>query len=400
MADSVEASKSKEISGEFNASTNAEDLLAQLPQPDVTAVVEAVATDPWANSPWTAGVDTANLERPARIMTDAEIEAAKAKPEWVVKAERKEAITEASLSITIDKAALATILDGRPDLISHGNAADSLDRAREIEAQIERRADLQRTIDAIAALPEHLNFQPGITLVLGENGVGKSTLAKALQLAAEVAEWVDQFGGTFEEAKKMVLQGSDSARSTSSVRVQMSGLAPDIARAITVDEMQNYGYLRYYDAAELMGSKVEKQLSSAMDYRLNSQIDGSRNRSHRQTIDADLFEYVKANTERELAIRRARAENHPHPLEEDGAPNYHANRSSEGPQIYFFDEPEVGMSPRRQRALEAQLKAITMPGSVLIIPTNSTVLYDTDLPRIDLEFPERGIFGPSEYPED
>ena len=49
-------------------------------------------------------------------------------------------------------------------------------------------------------------------------------------------------------------------------------------------------------------------------------------------------------------------------------------------------------------------QSVTNPDSahganMVIVPTNSVILFKSDLPRIDLDFPERGIHRPSDYPE-
>ena len=304
--------------------------------------------------------------------------------------------------MTLDRAAIKRIVDNHPELLGEQPSSSMFDKdGSKAAAEREvRRADLQATADALAALPEHLDFQPGITLIFGENGLGKSTLAKSLRFAAEIQDRVedDMFGEppTLEEARKQVLTKSGSSISTESVATEMSGMAPFIAGQISVDTMASYGHLRYYDAAQIMGQLTEQVASDAMDYRLHSQIDVGAGRSHRQTIDGGLFDFVANQTNKALAVRSQRAE-----YEARGEEIPRRLRSSnEGPQLYFFDEPEVGMSPRRQRQLIDQLNEITYPGSVIIVPTNSILMYDSDLPRIDLEHPERGIFKPSDYPDD
>ena len=104
-------------------------------------------------------------------------------------------------------------------------------------------------------------------------------------------------------------------------------------------------------------------------------------RSHRQSVD-NFFEWKKKEKDRVIEARNE------------------GKRVSEGPQVYFIDEPETGLSPRRHLKLEEIIHDCTIEGSIVILPTNSTVLYGSDLPRIDLEHPERGIFRPSDYPED
>jgi energy-coupling factor transporter ATP-binding protein EcfA2 len=386
-----EAEQSGHQAEEFKSAIDAADLMATLP--DATTTPEAKSADPWAASPWDAPGNT-NLRRlPNKAIT---AEQAVEKSAWQVREERKEAITEAHLSVTLDRAAIRRIVDEHPELLGEQRSSYY---GREAEAAAERAAraaDLQATADALAALPEHLDFQPGITLIFGENGLGKSTLAKALRLAAQVQEWTDDDSRgevyTLDEARDFVLSPGDN--STSGIETLMSGMAPYIARHVSIDSMANYGAMHYYDAAQVMGQHTQRQISIVEDYRMNSTIDVGAGRSHRQTVD-DMFDHVGENTKRERARRTERAE-----YEARGEERPGRTRSNEGPQLYFFDEPEVGMSPSRQRRLIEQLTEITFPGSVIIVPTNSIVMYESDLPRIDLEHPERGIFRPSDYPDD
>jgi predicted ATPase len=353
--------------------------------------------NPWANSPWVAA-SKENLTPPPKPEPTAVEKSAEdaANERRRAREERQEALTEAQLSITIDKQALSTLLDDHPELLGEEPEPSVFRKAEDIARErADRRADMQRTLDALMALPEHLSFQPGITLIVGENGLGKSTLAKALRFAAKVVDRAEFFDDDLEEVKEWELDMSTAGKSSNTFERDMSGMAPYIARHLNVDAMQNFGHLRYYDSAEIMGAHNQKRQEMANDYRIDYSVDAAEGRSHRQTIDRDLFSYIKDQTDKELVRRQRKTV----AIASGEVASKGAPHSSEGPQLYFFDEPEVGMSPSRQRRLQEQLMEITYPGSALIIPTNSIVMYDSDLPRIDLEYPERGIFQPSEYPE-
>jgi predicted ATPase len=76
-------------------------------------------------------------------------------------------------------------------------------------------------------------------------------------------------------------------------------------------------------------------------------------------------------------------------------------RMGGGDGMLVFDEPEQGLSPAGQLKLAEQL-ASQVDGEIIdkmLVPTNNVVLFLSDLPRLDLEHPERGIHRPSEYGE-
>jgi len=290
---------------------------------------------------------------------------AQEKATWDIRRERKEAIRESRFDVSLDRTSIANLLRNRPDFLPT--------KAEEQGGQ--RQAELRRTLDVIASLPEKIHFEPGITLIVGENGIGKSTLGRALQLAAKIREYLDDETSGERDYNSVADKVLDP-RHVPDFEPALTGLSPHIARHITVDELASYGSLTYYDASLLIGSH------NAFEHKFKDRdapgVDLGDGKSHRQYIDWSLFEFLQQEKER--------AEQH--------------EAWSNGPQIYFIDEPEIGMSPRRHKEIVEQLLNSTINGSILIIPTNSIVLYETDIPRIDLEHPERGIFRPSEFPED
>jgi len=259
--------------------------------------------------------------------------------------ERREAVTQAAFEVTLNKGRLAsiTVIEGRA---TNGSTDD--------EGQ---RAQLERCLERVRRLPEHLKFEPGITLIIGENGSGKSTLARALFMAMEYAAHV-QDNGDPEAAHTLVFTKSGDPSAT--------GLIPEIGKSITVDNLQNglgLTSVNYYDAPALTGLHIDNVLEDPFFH-------DDHFRSHRQTVDF-AFSQIREGKDR-----------------------------GEHPGVYIIDEPETGMSPRRHRGIAEELYGSTVDNSIIITPTNSVVLFESDLPRIDLDFPERGIHRPSEYPID
>lgn len=70
----------------------------------------------------------------------------------------------------------------------------------------------------------------------------------------------------------------------------------------------------------------------------------------------------------------------------------------EMPVLIILDEPESGMSPKRQQALSEEFRSLleaAPPGSMLLVATNSPELaLHSTYPRIDLDEPEKGIQNP------
>lgn len=70
------------------------------------------------------------------------------------------------------------------------------------------------------------------------------------------------------------------------------------------------------------------------------------------------------------------------------------------PLLFIVDEFETGISAFRHMNIEQELANFVAPGSTTIAATNSPILVGfTDLPRVDLRYPERGVHRPSDYGE-
>ena len=237
--------------------------------------------------------------------------------------------------------------------------------------------ELDRIKEVLMKLPEQLEFKPGITLIVGENGSGKTTLALALYYLTRIESSFayNSFVQNREEAEKDTLE--PSGFEGESVEIKNSGLAPYITKA-----MSTHRYARteedevfwYYDFAKEAGriAGIDNQLASEAWMRREQEGIGRNRESNRQSVDRVLVERIHR--------------------QKDWA---------KGPQINFFDEPEVGMSPMRHVKLLEEIESFSREKSIAIVPTNSPVLFaNPDIPRIDFRYPERGIFKPTDYPEE
>lgn len=266
---------------------------------------------------------------------------------------RKEKITEAAFEVTLDKEKLAEIS------IPEGRDKDSF---REEKSQ---KQELEECLERIKKLPEHLKFDPGITIIIGRNGLGKSTLARALFMAMQYQEKIED-GEDPAMAERLIFSRPKKANSI--MQEDWLGLVPEIGKTVKVDVLKDgtvgVGAGTYYDATPLTG------LNISAGYMRDSFFHDRYFRSHRQTIDFAFGELTRVK------------------------------KSGQNPGIYFIDEPETGMDPKRHKGIVKEIEELTIKNSIMIIPTNSTVLFDSDLPRIDLDNPERGIHRPSQYPID
>ena len=361
------------------------------PNPSTPDTVEAEPTssDPWENSPFGSSltgdgsstvIDVPPTFAPVPVLQEKSVpeEVTDEKPMWLIREEQKEQITSAEFDVRIDTEAISSILRDHPELLpSDDKSWHSWDSGQPED----RRIEIQRTLDALAALPERLHFEVGITLIVGENGIGKSTLARALNASAGLRDWAQDHPDESEEKVERMRSffTGESNNGGNAYDVLPSPLVNLISPLVTVDNLLNFGHLRYHDLTIVMGSDAHR------GYATSRGSDEERTlvvpRSHRQSVD-NFFEWKKIEKDRVIEARNE------------------GKRVSEGPQVYFIDEPETGLSPRRHLKLEEIIHDCTIEGSIVILPTNSTVLYGSDLPRIDLEHPERGIFRPSDYPED
>lgn len=345
---------------------------------------------PTAPNPWANLAPQAPKEKPRTARKkEPEIssETAQAMKRFKEDIRQKEELGKAQFEVTMDSNALEKIVVPEPrGLPEQPSKFDVEDYERTMKVHRE----LMALKDRMLKLPEKLQFQPGVTLIVGENGAGKSTLAKALFLRATcevgtLREKIDAVfmkrGDEFEHAGEVTHRITLEPAPTDyqSSWLNQAGLAPDIAKAMVADNFYastgNSESVKYEDFPEKIGESRGLDEKYALAGMTSGKFEGydkplyGQYRSHRQTVDKTIE-----------GIKRE-------------------NEWDNGPKIYFFDEPETGMSPRRHKHLEQDIMNTVGENSITICPTNSMVLFDSDLPRIDLDYPERGIHRPGQYPE-
>lgn len=307
----------------------------------------------------------------------------------------------AELTLRIDKAALDSIAVTTPPAEEAPGYHRTLEEAQSaIDA---KKSELEGVIDRIKRLPEELRFQPGITLIVGENGGGKSSLARALFLVGKYHRRVEssrEFYASREipeyeqKTDEQIVEGAyndvfQPKSGNDAEELAMAGVGAYIAPAmIEGTSFVTEGTVTYVDAGEAYGRAQTQTKADLQDSRMSVpkygsgmvttetiEIKGKGSfgvKSTRQTVDAYLADYKQTR------------------------------KSSHTGAIEFIDEPETGMSPRRHQHLEDEIYDVfgsAGDGNIVIVPTNSVVLFQSDLPRIDLDYPERGIHRPSEFPD-
>jgi len=253
---------------------------------------------------------------------------------------------QASLTVGFDKVTLAKLV---PESVFD-------DRTWEREAKIAR---LEQTLEVYKRLPERLHFDAGITAIFGDNGAGKTLLADIVIMAIHMEVFRQGKGLSFDDD---ILP---KYRSQSGKFIpQLPGRLHSGPDAYGEDEHRAFvsrlaACMRVHEAALFSKDKYDLADANRSPAALGNVAVGM---SSRQAVD-----YVK-NDKRHFRFK---------------------------PSIIMQDEPELGLSPRRQLTLVEELTAqASTSGAVELVPSNSIVLFESDVPRIDLDFPEKGIHRP------
>lgn len=288
--------------------------------------------------------------------------------------EVKKGIEKAALGIHLDRVAIKNILNDHPEILPRHGMDFGIEENETIYAQ--RREELQKVLDSISSLPEDLVFEPGITLIVGENGTGKSTFERAIQLRVLLESRYQEGLGrdlSFAEFMQRQLDPEKFSLTNSPNEPTPSPLSILLVPHISLSSFESQADHFYLDAPVISGYKD----SLGKDI---VEMDMTYGGSHGQTSQGALEHLEDRKAEYNNAVSRKIL-------------------PTLGPGVIFMDEIETGLSPQNHRKLPGRIGDALIEGSIALFATNSVVMYDTDLPRIDLSNPQLGIHKPSEHSE-
>lgn len=211
-------------------------------------------------------------------------------------------------------------------------------------------------------LPETLTFKDQVVLIVGENGSGKTALARAI-FAARARSLKEQNPGA--RTNDFLLDNEEPAATLQEILAVKERRDNADFLSIFIEGTEVMSEIRKWakeEAYRNQGDRAEDLSGGAYTHSLSS----------RQLFEQATHDIKKMGTEFNKGF--------PH-------------------VDLLFDEPEQGLSPQRQIDLPAQLPHFVDEKDTLLVPTNNLALFLSDLPRIDLNYPERGVFRPSEYGE-
>lgn len=216
--------------------------------------------------------------------------------------------------------------------------------------------------DWLMCLPEALRFDKPVTLIVGENGSGKTSMAKAiLNARARAAQEKDPKANVFD----LILDKEEPAALLRNVLECTEERRGGNFEAYLIEGTDVISRMRDWQKGQMKLGQDRMEVLSGGSY--------THRLSTRQLVDQALGEIKEG-------INKMTRSHAPH-------------------IDFMFDEPEQGMSPRRQLELPREMAEFIEEGDTLLVPTNNLALYLSDLPRLDLNQPERGVFQPSEYGE-
>ncbi len=310
-------------------------------------------------------------------------------------------------------------------LVEQAELVVGIDRAK-LQA-LELPAKLEHLRETFMRLPERLEFRPGVNLIFGPNGSGKTTFARAINYAIESEA---RYQGHIEEGKseEEARKWADSTfelprnRGTSFEEYITAGAAPLIASTLRIEEYATNTCTIYCNSQEQVGRHMQLNREMARQPRVRDigpffEISGdahssdelledaSQNLSARQTVDRDIEGFLdisfslKWNAKDDGSIELPDweiPEEFSKMSRHKALGRFGLNRKRKYyPGIAFIDEPETGMDVQRHLALPNNIKTWYPEGSIMVVPTNSTELYRSNHSRIDLTKPELGIFTPT-----
>lgn len=269
---------------------------------------------------------------------------------------------------------------------------------------VERYPDQREMFEKFSRLPP-VTFERGkVNFIFGPNGCGKSTLANAVFLAAEVAQRTQRImtrlpetglgdneedGVRLEDAQKEAMDHVlHPSRMDRSAVVDLIGMAAaprlveDGALVLTQFQVRG-GYggeksdlisdtptVHRIAVQDVLGEERMRENSFMRDQRLKFSRGGqgfSKTQSHYAESGASARQMVEAKLKEEFEFMNSGS-------------------------IIIMDEAAFGLSPKRQEEYIKMLEQLAQEKDLIIIaPENSGYAFDAATARIDLENPERGL---------
>lgn len=246
------------------------------------------------------------------------------------------------------------------------------------------------TLDAILRLPDLLAIPKQTMLIIGPNGIGKSTLLGVIDMLGSAVRSM-KYNESWENAISM----ATSTRNREATEVKKMGLAPNIARHVTVvDGVDNIGTTRYWRIPEEIG-KLWNQLS--VDEQGYNRVDYVLNKATGKTVPVETFNRGTAardagviGSTQQILDQRVFGF-----MEQDIA-------SGQGPFTELLDEPTSNADLQRSLGLISELEQMSArqkDRAHFIIATNEGLLaLNRNVSRIDMAHPERGVHLGRDYP--
>ncbi|MCA9332906.1 AAA family ATPase [Candidatus Saccharibacteria bacterium] len=310
-------------------------------------------------------------------------------------------------------------------LVEQAELVIGIDRSKLSELRLSPR--LEHLRETFQKLPERLEFRPGVNLIFGPNGSGKTTFTRAIHYAIEAHDrYQDRIleGDSEEDAINFANAVFELPKNRGShfEDYLMAGAAPQIASCINIERYANNTYPRYCNAQEEVGRQLQLQREMASQHSFRElgsffEFDGpahssdklledaSQNLSARQTVDRDIETFLDVS----FTMRRWNTDHSTEVEFPDWEIPEEFSKMSRGralgrlglqrkrdyyPGITFVDEPETGLDVQRHINLPESIQTWYPKGSIMVVPTNSTELFRSNLPRINFITPEKGIYIP------
>ena len=251
--------------------------------------------------------------------------------------ETAENVTSKSLEVEIDASEIDNLIS---EAESNRNIFGVTDE--------NKKRELVNMLNNIKKLGEKVTFDKGVNLIFGENGSGKSTITKAIQ--------VSMLANEYHQLPKQIVSGDGSMRYGYDIAAEL--VERNIIKIKAEKEEENFGFKSWdsvvmIDPLRGIGETASIYENAMKDSRwrreymndLKNGIGVSQKDSSRQTIEQEIVEK--------------------------------ANKVAPG-GVIIIDEAEGGLSPMDQERFHLLLNELGNRGYTVIVPTNSYYAYKNE----------------------